>query len=102
MTNTLQHYKRVVSAMEKARWDGTIMFETFSDHDRSMEGRTNAEEVDLEDEIDRGKQQIRNWMESYHRNKWEGQEYYPEVFIEKKALLGVFGSVCDHGICHQP
>lgn len=27
MTNTLQHYKRVVAAMEVARWDGLVDFE---------------------------------------------------------------------------
>lgn len=31
MTNTLQHYKRVVAAMEVARWDGLVDFEAFSD-----------------------------------------------------------------------
>lgn len=36
MTNTLQHYKRVVAAMEVARWDGRVDFEAFSDRDRSM------------------------------------------------------------------
>ena len=32
MTNTIQHYKRVVAAMIKARWEGKIAFEVFSDH----------------------------------------------------------------------
>ena len=31
MTNTIRHYKRVVAAMEGARWDGLIDFEKFSD-----------------------------------------------------------------------
>ena len=34
-------------------------------------------------------------MEYYKKNRWENQEYYPEVFIEKKALQGVFAPVCD-------
>lgn len=33
-------------------------------------------------------------MKAYYKNRWENQEYYPEVFIEKKALQGVFNSVC--------
>lgn len=32
MTNSLNHYKRVVSAMIDARWDGEVDFEAFSDH----------------------------------------------------------------------
>lgn len=47
MTNTLQHYKRVVSAMEVARWDGRVDFEAFSDRDRAMCGETKAEPTDL-------------------------------------------------------
>ena len=43
MTNTLQHYKRVVGAMIKARWDGIVDFDTFSDHDREMIGETEFE-----------------------------------------------------------
>lgn len=95
MTNTLQHYKRVVKAMEVARWDGVISFETFSDLDRTVIGSTKAEEVILEDAIDLGKRQVRAWMQHYSRNRWENQPYYAEVWIEKKALQNVFAPVCD-------
>lgn len=94
MTNSLLHYKRVVSAMIDARWDNLVDFDAFSDHDRVMIGDTRAEETNLEDSIDKAKESIRDWMEYYSRNRWENQPYYPEVFIEKKALQGVFGSVC--------
>ena len=33
-------------------------------------------------------------MKNYFKNRWENQEYYPEVFIEKKALQGVFQNIC--------
>ena len=56
MTNTLQHYKRVVAAMEVARWDGRVDFEAFSDRDRSMCGYTHAEPTNLEDKQDEAKQ----------------------------------------------
>ena len=94
MTNSLSHYKRVVSAMIDARWDGLVDFDTFSDHDREMIGETKYEQTILNYEIDRGKENIKAWMEFYFKNRWENQPYYPEVFIEKKALQGVFGSVC--------
>lgn len=95
MTNSLQHYKRVVKAMEVARWDGTISFETFSDLDRTVIGSTKAAEVDVHRTIDLGKRQIRAWMQHYARNRWENQPVYPEVWIEKKALQNVFAPVCD-------
>ena len=31
---------------------------------------------------------------SYHLDLWEDQEYRPEVWIEKEALIGVFEGVC--------
>lgn len=95
MTNTPTHYHRVISAMIKARWDGLVPFDTFSDYERGLECHTSAEWVDIDDEIERGKDQVKNWMECYYRNRWENQPYYPEVFIEKKTLLGVLRSLCE-------
>ena len=94
MTNTLRHYKRVVSAMIEARWNGLVYFDAFSDHDRSMIGSTRSDQTDLDESINEGKAQIKLWMQSYYRNRWENQPVYPEVLIEKKALQGVFESVC--------
>jgi hypothetical protein len=99
MTNTINHYKRVVNAMIDARWAGIIDFTAFSDNDREIIGRTKYEDVDLETKVRDAKWQVKAWMTSYYRNKWEGQYYYPEVFIEKKALQGVFESVTSrHGV----
>lgn len=94
MTNTLQHYKRVVAAMEVARWDGRVDFEAFSDRDRAMCGMTKATETVLEDKQDEAKRQVGLWMRSYGKNRWENQPYYPEILIEKKALEGVFAKPC--------
>jgi len=94
MTNTLLHYKRVVAALIEARWDREVSFDTFSDHDRQMLGETRHEEVFLTAEIRKAKREIKLWMNVYNRNRWEHQEYYPEVFIEKKALQGVFQPIC--------
>ena len=94
MTNTMQHYKRVVSAMIKARWEGLISFESFVDHDRETLGETKFEETNTEDKIDEAKHQIKLWMSNYSKNRWENQCVYPEVFIEKKALIGAFEKVC--------
>lgn len=94
MTNSLRHYKRVVSAMIEARWEGLVDFDAFSDHDREMLGMTQSERVNLVDAIEHGKEQVRAWMEYYNKNRWENQPVYPEVFIEKKALQGVFERPC--------
>lgn len=94
MTNDIQHYKRVVAATGVARWDGRISFDAFSDRERSMACVTNGDTVVLEEKIEEGKEQVRLWMDVYRRNRWENQPYYPEVFIEKKALEGVFYQTC--------
>lgn len=99
MTNDIQHYKRVVAATGVARWDGRIAFDAFSDRERSMACKTDADPVFLDAEILAGKEQVKAWMNAYYRNKWENQPFYPEVFIEKKALEGVFVRTCmKHGI----
>jgi hypothetical protein len=94
MTNDIAHYKRVVTAMISARWDRLIDFEAFSDHDRAMIGWTASEETTLDEKVDQAKEQVEAWMTSYSKNRWENQLYYPEVFIEKKALQGVFDKPC--------
>jgi hypothetical protein len=38
---------------------------------------------------------IRSAADSYYEERWRGQRYRPEVWIEKAALLGVVESVCD-------
>lgn len=94
MTNTVQHYKRVIGAMTKARWEGQIHFTDFLDHDRSVLGDTKAKETDVDESINEAKDAIKSWATFYNKNRWENQEYYPEVFIEKKALQSVFQTPC--------
>ena len=94
MTNSLQHYKRVVKAMEVARWAGSVDFEAFSDLDRSIVGETRADVTVLEDKIEEAKDQVRAWMKYYNKNRWENQPIYAELFIEKKALQSIFQGVC--------
>lgn len=99
MTNDIQHYKRVVAATGDARWRGLISFNAFSDRDRYLACETEAEPSILGDKIDKAKEQVRLWATNYYLNRWENQTYYPEVFIEKKALEGVFYKPCQyHGI----
>jgi len=94
MTNDIQHYKRVVAATGVARWNGVISFDAFSDRDRALACLTKSDTSDLGEKIYEAKEQVRLWMQSYRLNPWENQPLYPEVFIEKKALEGVFHKTC--------
>lgn len=99
MTNSVQHYKRVVNAMIDARREGIVDYDQFSDRDREMVGETRWEQTDLDTEIESAKKNIELWMTCYGKNPWENQPYYVEVFIEKKALEGVFARPCSrHGV----
>ncbi len=94
MTNDVSHYKKVINAMTDARWKGEVDFEAFIDRERGMYGETEAEKIILPDQIEHGKNQVKAWMEAYHLNRWENQPEYIEVWIEKKALQGVFENPC--------
>lgn len=94
MTNDYNHYKRVINALTQARWDGVISMEAFVDRERVMYGETEAEEKDLNDEIENAKTQVNAWISNYNLNRWSNQENYVEVWIEKKALQGVFERPC--------
>jgi hypothetical protein len=93
MTNDINHYKRVVTAMIDARWNNDIDFDQFSDLDRVMIGETKFKQTNVNEAILDAEDAIKSWMQYYSKNRWENQEYYPEVFIEKKALQGVFNPV---------
>lgn len=94
MTNDVAHYKKVVNAMIEARWEGLLEFDDFLDHERETHGETSYEKTNVEDKANEAKSQIKAWATSYRKNRWENQPIYPEVFIEKKALQGVFDSPC--------
>ena len=94
MINDVSHYKKVVNAMIDARWEGLVHFTDFLDHEREMLGQTDFEQTDVESKVENAKEAIRYWATSYRKNMWENQPYYPEVFIEKKALQGVFEEPC--------
>lgn len=94
MINDIKHYKKVVAAMTSARWAGTVEMESFIDRERSVFGSTRSDTKEVGDEIDTAKHQIKNWMNSYSLERWSNQANFVEVWIEKKALQGVFERPC--------
>ncbi len=94
MTNDLNHYKKVVSAMIDARWDNLISFSAFLDYERETIGATWATPTNPKEKANTALSQIKMWADDYRKNRWENQPIYPEVFIEKKALIGCFEGPC--------
>lgn len=95
MTNTDRHYKRVVAAMGYARWNNLVSFDAFKDHDRTVLGSTKYESTNVEDKVESAIWAIKYYLKTYNKNRWENQPNYVEVFIEKKALQGVFEAPCE-------
>lgn len=92
--NDIQHYKRVVAAMGKARWDSVVDFDAFIDREREMIGATEMNEKDVDTAIQEAKDAIQAWMEHYRLERWSNQPEYVEVWVEKKALLGTLETPC--------
>lgn len=97
LPNHLKMYKRVVAAMTASRWKGVTGMDAFVDKDREMFGETEADDRDLEDAIEHGKDQVKAWMNAYRLERWSNQEVFVEVWIEKKAIQGVFERPCSLG-----
>lgn len=94
MTNSDTHYARVKSAMVFARRDGQINYDQFSDYERETIGTTEADTTDVDSRVNLSGRVMEHYLKNYTKNKWENQPYYPEIWIEKKALIGVFERLC--------
>lgn len=86
LENTQRCYKRLADVVSQARLAGLIDWEAIEDRTRSLRSLSSWSSPDsIVHAAERG----------YRRDLWEDQEYRPEVWIEKDALLGVFAGVCD-------
>lgn len=83
--NTQKDYKNLGSIINDARLAGLIDWNSIVD--RTREVRTLSHFDGPEDIVSACAQQ-------FNLDRWEGQPYRPEVWIEKDALVGVFERVC--------
>ena len=103
MTNSQKHYKRVVAAMTSARWDNVVGFDQFADKERDTHGSTDYEQTTVDGKVSSSQYAIKRYFKNYHKNRWENQPKYVEVWIEKKALQAVFEGPCDkHDVLLAP
>lgn len=84
--NTQRDYKRLGNIISNARLAGLIDWDSIVDRTRELRGLGHW---DSPESI------IRSAERSYHIDFWERQEYRPEVWVEKDALIGVFSRVCN-------
>lgn len=84
--NTQREYNRLGDIINKGRLAGLIDWNNIQDLTRRLE--KNSHWVNPSDIIDSAES-------GYAIDKWKGQEYQPEVWVEKEALASVISNVCD-------
>ncbi len=83
--NSQRSYKRLGSIISDARNAGLVDWEAIEDRTR---------EVRAMPHWDHPREILRSCAEQFRFDLWKNQEYRPEVWIEKDALVGVFEDVC--------
>jgi len=84
--NTTASYNRLGSVISDARLAGLISWTSIEDRGRNLRGlgfMDNPEEA------------VWNAARGYRIDMWKRQAYRPEVWIEKEALVGVIGGICN-------
>lgn len=84
--NKQSEYDRLGSIVNDARLAGLIDWSYLQDRTRNL--------AKLSHWTDPGGV-IESAARSYHRDLWEGQKHYLEVWIEKDALVGVIEGICE-------
>ncbi len=83
--NSQRSYKRVGSTFTNARLAGLMDWHAIEDRTRSLSGNThwpNPTEI------------VTAARDSFMVDRWKDQDNYLEVYVEKDALVGVVGRIC--------
>jgi len=84
--NSQKEYKKLGSIINDARLAGFIDWNAIVDRTRHLRELAHWEKP---------KDIISASIEQFRIDKWSNQEYRPEVWIEKDALIGVLSNVCE-------
>lgn len=85
IANKQTEYKRLGSIINDGRLAGLIDWQSIEDRTRNLEHNSHW---DGPEEI------LRSVHQGYGIDLWSTQEYRPEVWIEKEALIGVIEPIC--------
>lgn len=85
LPNTIQSYKNLGTVINDGRLAGMIDWSKIVDRTREL--RSLSHWNDPSDIIE-------TCARAFNTDRWKGQEYRPEVWIEKDALVGVFERIC--------
>jgi hypothetical protein len=86
LANKDSEYDRLGSIISDGRMAGLVSWTAIEDRNRNLMGiRT----------YDRPSQALKEIKKTYATDKWADQPWRPEVWVEKAALEGVVGSMCN-------
>lgn len=84
--NQSQSYDILQSVISDGRLAGMISWTAVEDRERNLMGLPTVLSTS---------QALNKAKSEYRLDLWEGQSYRPEVWVEKKALEGVIGRICN-------
>lgn len=84
--NSEKSYKNLGALINDARLAGLVDWFAIIDRTRNLRGLIS------DDSPEEAIQKVAN---SYHLDKWENQKYHVEVWVEKDALAGIIGQICN-------
>lgn len=87
LLNVKDNYGKLGTLISQGRLAGLVSWTAIEDRGRSLSGY----------QIFNGPEQAVTWLRErhYHTDLWADQPFRPEVWVEKHALEGVVGSICD-------
>lgn len=85
ISNKVEEYKRLGTIVSDGRLAGLIDWHAIEDRTRNLQSNSHWDSpADI----------LHACARQYQVDKWAGQKYRPEVWIEKDALVGVISGVC--------
>lgn len=91
LPNKVQSYKRLGSILNDARYAGLVDWAALEDRTRNLNGQSHW---------DNPAGIIKSAASSFALDKWDGQEYRPEIWVEKEALAGVVQRAAEQNDLH--
>lgn len=84
--NRLQNYKTLGNVLNRGRLAGLVDWGAMEDRTREVHDLPSWDDP---------RDAMRTFAAWYHVDMWDGQDYRPEVWIEKDSLTGTIVKVCD-------
>lgn len=86
LPNTVQSYSRLGAAVNDGRLAGLISWTAIEDRGRNLKWLTFYSSP---------RSAVKAVIDNYRIDRWADQPFRPEVWVEKEALEGIIGSICN-------